>query len=289
MKIKLSILLSFFLFTAFFGGKKWTPLLDKNLSQWDVYLSYPHKSQDIEGLARNDKGEYTEPIGLNKDKWGVFTVKEENGEPILHVSGEIYGAVSTKQEFENYHLRLQVKWGEKTFAPRKTEPMNSGLHYNAIGPHGADYWRTWMKGQECQIMVGSFGDYWSQAGGMVDVRAVKQADGTYLYSKDAPLVSFGGGEKAGGYVARSQDFEKPKGEWNTVELINFEGKSLHIINGKVAMALENSRHMVDGKEVPLRKGKLELQCEGAELFFKNIEIKDLKILPKKYQGYFSNQ
>ena len=138
-------------------------------------------------------------------------------------------------------------------------------------------------------MVGSFGDYWSQAGGMVDVRAVKQADGTYLYSKDAPLVSFGGGEKAGGYVARSQDFEKPKGEWNTVELINFEGKSLHIINGKVAMALENSRHMVDGKEVPLRKGKLELQCEGAELFFKNIEIKDLKILPKKYQGFFSNQ
>ncbi|MBK8566484.1 MAG: DUF1080 domain-containing protein [Saprospiraceae bacterium] len=286
MTKSLPILLSFFLFTSFFGSKKWTPLLDRNLSQWDVYLSYPHKSQDIKGLPRDADGNYTEPIGLNKDKWGVFTVKEENDEMILHVSGEIYGAVSTKQEFENYHLKLQVKWGEKTFAPRKTEPMNSGLHYNAVGPHGADYWRTWMKGQECQIMQGRFGDYWSQAGGMVDVRAVKQADGTYLYTKNAPLVAFGGSEKAGGYVARSQDFEKPKGEWNTVELINFEGKSLHIINGQVVMVLENSRHIVDGKEVPLRKGKLELQCEGAELFFKDIEIRQLKKLPGKYKQFF---
>ncbi len=286
MKKSLPILLSFFLFTAFFGGKKWTPLLDKDLSQWDIYLSYPHKSQEIKGLARNDKGEYTEPIGLNKHNLGVFTVKEENGELVLHVSGEIYGSLASKAEFENYHLKLQVKWGEKTFAPRETEPMNSGLHYNAVGPHGADYWKTWMKGQECQIMQGRFGDYWSQAGAKVDVRSVKQADGTYLYSKNAPLVSFGQGEAAGGYVARSQDFEKPKGEWNMVELINFEGKSLHIINGQVVMALENSRHIVNGKEVPLRKGKLELQCEGAEHFYKNIEIRSLKKLPGKYKQFF---
>lgn len=286
MKNTLVILASFILFTSFFGGKKWMPLLDKNLSQWDIYLGYPHKSLDIEGLARNDKGEYTEPIGLNKDKWGVFTVKEESGELVLHVSGEIYGAVSTKQEFENYHLKLQVKWGGKTYEPRKTEPMNSGLHYNAVGPHGADYWKTWMRGQECQIMQGRFGDYWSQAGAKVDVRSVKQPDGTYLYSKDAPLVSFGEGEKAGGYVARIQDFEKPIGEWNTVELINFEGKSLHIINGQVAMALENSRQIVDDREVPLRKGKLELQSEGAELFFKNMELRELKRMPGKYRKYF---
>ena len=286
MKNTLVLLFSLLIFSSFNTAKKWTPLLDKNLTQWDIYLSYPDKSQNIEGMPRDADGKYTEPIGLNKDRWGVFTVKEENGEPILHVSGEIYGSLSTKQEFENYHLKLQVKWGEKTFAPRKTEPMNSGLHYNAVGPHGAEYWKTWMRGQECQIMQGRFGDYWSQDGAKVDVRSVKQPDGTYLYSKYAPLVSFGAGEEGRNYAARLQDFEKPKGEWNTVELINFEGKSLHIINGNVAMALENSRHIVDGKEVPLRKGKIELQCEGAELFYKNIEIKDLKKLPGKYRGYF---
>ena len=135
-------------------------------------------------------------------------------------------------------------------------------------------------------MQGRFGDYWSQAGAKVDVRSIKLKHGTYLYKEDDPLVAFGEGEKAGGYVARIQDFEKPKGEWNTVELINFEGKSLHIINGQVAMALENSRHIVDGKEVPLRKGKIELQCEGAEHFYKNIEIRQLKKLPGKYKQFF---
>jgi hypothetical protein len=287
MKNILSVLVSLLLFASFFVGKKWTQLLDKDLSLWDVYLSYPDKSQHFEGLLRDAEGNYTQPIGLNNDKWGVFTVEEENGELILHVSGEIYSGISTKQEFGNYHLKLQVKWGEKTFAPRKTEPMNSGLHYNCVGPHGAEYWKTWMRGQECQIMQGRFGDYWSQDGAKVDVRSVRQPDGTYLYSMDAPLVSFGAGEKSGGYVARSQDFEKPKGEWNTVELINFEGKSLHIINGNVAMALENSRHIVDGVEVPLRRGKIELQCEGAELFYKNIEIRDLKKMPGKFKKYFN--
>ena len=287
MKYNLLILLSILLFPSFYPGKKWTPLLDKNLLQWDVYLSYPHKSTHIEGLAKNAEGEYIEPIGLNKDEKKVFSVIMENGKPVLRISGEIYGGISTKNEFGNYHLKLQIKWGEKKHEPRLSEPMNSGLLYHSVEPHGADYWKTWMRSQECQIMQGRFGDYWSLDGAKIDIYAVKrEADGNYIFQKNAPPVSYGAGEEGRNHCEHAADFEKPKGEWNTVELICFEGKSLHIINGNVAMALANSRQMVDEKEIPMRKGKIQLQCEEAELFYKNIEIKNIKKMPKKYRGYF---
>ena len=37
----------------------------------------------------------------------------------------------------------------------------------------------------------------------------------------------------------------------------------------------NSRHVADGKVVPLTRGKLSIQWEGAEAFFRNIVIRKL--------------
>ena len=74
--------------------------------------------------------------------------------------------------------------------------------------------------------------------------------------------------------------EKPTGEWNTLELITFGDKSLHIVNGEVVMALSNSRYTLDSKVIPLTKGKIQLQSEGAEIFFKNILMTPIKEIPK---------
>jgi len=52
------------------------------------------------------------------------------------------------------------------------------------------------------------------------------------------------------------DAEKPSGEWNTVDLYCFGRTSVHVVNGVTTMILQNSRHLVDGKEVPLNKGKI---------------------------------
>lgn len=43
----------------------------------------------------------------------MFTFKEIEGEEMLHISGEIYVALTSKKEYENYHLKLKFKWGEK--------------------------------------------------------------------------------------------------------------------------------------------------------------------------------
>jgi len=274
---------------SFVNQKKevWTNLLDENLSQWDNYLSYRYDEGYSGEIPKDEHGNDLLPIGANKDSLGVFTVVEENKEQILRVSGEIYGCVSTKEEYENYHFRLKVKWGDKIYPPRKKLLKDSGILYHSIGPNGAESWRSWMLSQEFQVMQGHMGDFWSQANSAIDIRAFPSE---YIMSpvadKSQPFLPIGSGEKIQGYCMRSANFEKPHGEWNTLELICFEGKSLHIVNGEVVMILMNSRYVKDGNKIPLVKGKIQLQSEAAEVFYKDIQIRKLETLPPEYELYF---
>ncbi len=266
---------------------KWTALLDSNLSQWEMYLSYALKPGYQGEMPLDENGDTIPPVGYNRNVNNVFTVIEEEGVPVLRISGEIYGCVFTRKEFENYHLKLKVKWGTKKWDPRRNDPMDSGILYHSQGECGHDYWRSWMLSQEFQIMEKSFGDYWSQMTSQIDIRTLKpEGVENYRYNPTGPLLAFGDGTGNGGYCQRSEDFEKPRGEWNTVELICFGDKSLHIVNGHVVMALSGSRYR-DGAEIkPLAKGKLQLQSEAAEVYFKDIQIKEITSLTAKYAAYF---
>jgi hypothetical protein len=267
---------------------KWTALLDSSLSQWEMYLSYALKPGYQGEMPLDENGDTIPPVGYNHNVNDVFTVIEENGVPVLRISGEIYGCVFTKQEFENYHLKLKVKWGTKKWDPRRNDPMDSGIMYHSQGECGHDYWRSWMLSQEFQIMENCFGDFWSQMTSQIDIRATKpEGVENYRYDPAGQSLAFGGESENGGYCQRSEDFEKPMGEWNTVELICFGDKSLHIVNGHVVMALSGSRFL-DGTVIrPLTKGKIQLQSEAAEVFYKEIEIKNLPSLPAKYSTYFN--
>src|SRR3954467_3408488 len=128
----------------------WTYLFDKDMTQWTTYLGIPRAETRVTGIPKDDKGNYTQAVGFNKDERGVFTTKIVDGEPVLHVSGEIYGSVHTKQEFENYHLVVQFKWGEQKWPPRLPEPLDTGILYHVIGDHGVDYWKAWALSQEFQ-------------------------------------------------------------------------------------------------------------------------------------------
>ncbi|MEQ8572740.1 DUF1080 domain-containing protein [Fulvivirga sp.] len=108
-----------------------------------------------------------------------------------------------------------------------------------------------------------------------------------MADKSQPFLPIGSGEKAGGYCMRSANFEKPHGEWNTLELICFDDKSIHIVNGEVVMILQNSRYVQDGEKIALTKGKIQLQSEAAEVFYKDIEIRKLATLPAEYVQYYN--
>ena len=153
----------------------WTPLWNgHDLAGWDTYLGRPHKSSDVPQLQKNANGEYTEPIGVNRDPRRVFSIVPVDGAPAIRISGEVYGGLITRAEYENYHLRFEVKWGDQRWPPREDAVRDSGCCYHSVGPHGASY-GFWMRAFEFQIQEGDFGDFYSLAGVIVDVDAVPVA------------------------------------------------------------------------------------------------------------------
>jgi hypothetical protein len=290
MKYGLFIILLFTLLTSLKEKDEWTPLLDKDLSNWEMYLSYSHNQNYKGELPRSETGAVIKPVGYHKNEKEVFTVVQEGGEPVLRISGEIYGSVFTKQVYENYHLKLKVKWGSQKFEPRKSKLKDSGILYHSIGESGVDYWRAWKLSQEFQIMEGHIGDYWSIANSAIDIRAFpSEGVMSSVANANQPFLPFGKGTNQGGFCMRSENHERPAGEWTDVELICYQDKSLHIVNGQVVMVLQNSRYVENGKDFPLTKGKIQLQSEAAEVYFKDIKIKPIKSLLPSYAALFNDK
>src|SRR3979411_2004778 len=91
-------------FTTVLKKDNWSQLFNgKDLTGWNTYLG---PDLDAKGKPINDK-----PIGLNNDPRHVFSIVKDNGENVIRISGENWGAISTNKEYENYHLQLQFKWG----------------------------------------------------------------------------------------------------------------------------------------------------------------------------------
>lgn len=269
---------------------EWQPLLDVELSQWDTYLGYPNADTPVEGLPRDEEGNYSKPVGHNRDEHQVFTAELVDGEPVLHISGEIYGGIYTREDYGNYHLRLQFKWGDKKWAPRLNLPMDSGILYHAVGEHGVDYWRAWPLSQEFQVIAkgeeGLTGDWWQIANAQIQIRCRPETEGAPpQFDPEAPLVTFGY-KGAGNYCRASHNQEKPKGEWNTLDLLTVGDRSLHIVNGEVVMALRGSSRPTEDGMQPLTRGRILLQSEAAEVFYRRIKIQPLDTLPTKYGKWF---
>ena len=179
---------------AYAQTKKWEDLLANGLNQWDVFMGVPHAATGIAGYEQSD-GMKGKPLGLNQDPRSVYQVKDIDGVPTLCISGEIYAGLSTKASFENYHLTMEVKWGEKKYAPRLKKKRDSGILYHAGGPHGA-MWNVWMRSQEFQVQEGDCGDYYRIDNVLADITASKREGKPWSYDKNAELVTFGAMEKS---------------------------------------------------------------------------------------------
>ncbi len=260
-------------FTIIRQRSQWTSLFNgKDLTGWETYLG--------PGLDSTGKMITNNPVGLNNDPKHVFTIIKENGEKIIRISGEGWGAISTIKEYENYHFQLKFKWGNLTWGQKKNKKKDSGLLYHSVGPYGADY-GAWMRSQEFQIEEGNCGEYWGVAGGMEDIPAIQNSDSDYVYNPAGKVYTFSANSPVGRHCRKAIDAEKPSGEWNTLDLYCYGDTSVHVINGKVMMVLYNSGQLENGKALPLVKGKLQIQSEGAEVFYKDIKIQPLRQLPAK--------
>jgi hypothetical protein len=254
--------------------KNWQSLFnEKDLSGWETYLGPAYDTV----LNKRDT---TNVPGLNTDPDKVFSVITVDNAPAIRISGTHNGGISTLQEFENYHLKLEFKWGTLKSHPRKDKKRDSGLLYHAVGPHGADY-GFWMRSQEFQIQEGDCGDYWGVAGGIMDVPAKGDAPEKYVFDPSASLLDFSGTSSHGRRCLKNPDAEKPTGEWNTIDVYCYGDTAVHVINSVVNMILYHSRQTDNGKESPLTKGKIQFQSEGAEVFYRNIQLQSISGIPNE--------
>lgn len=266
----------------------WVNMLDQNMSQWENYLSYRHKASYNGTIPVNGQGDTIQPVGYNKNTNQVFSIVKENEDLVLKVTGEYYGCVFTKQSYKHYRLKLKVKWGTKKWEARTGKLMDAGILYNSQGPCGVDYWRAWMLSQEFQIMEGHFGDYWNIANSAIDIRAfLPEGTMNAAAGNQQPFLSVGSGTAHAGFCMRTADYSTPENGWTEVELICYQGKSLHIVNGHVVMVLANSRFNENGVAKPLVEGKIQLQSEGCEVYYKDIKIKMIDVMPDEYRAYFN--
>jgi hypothetical protein len=257
----------------------------KDLAGWDTWLGRPHKSVAGLDLRKNDKGEYTDPVGLNKDLKQVYTIVNLADGPAIRISGEIFGALTTQEEFENYHFKLDFRWGERRWPPRESAVRDSGILYHCVGEHGAAG-SFWMQSQECQVQERDCGDYWSVAGAILDVEAdlvqrnpaspIRYRIGALKHRVPRTITLDDGKTRTDPRIIKGHDAERRTGEWNTIEVLCFKDTSVHVVNGQIVMILTGSRRKVGDREVPLTKGRIQIQSEGAEVFYKNIEIKPIR-------------
>lgn len=263
--------------------KEWIPIWNgKDLTNWHSYLGTPFN------LEIDSVGNTIEPFGIDYDPLEVIKVVETDQGNAIRISGVAWGMIYTEEEFKNYHLKLKVKWGQDMHPPRENGPRDSGLLYHGFGKPGATNY--WMDSQELQIQQGDMGDYWPVGNVEIDIPSIPHDDNYYIFKADAELRAYYSAEiietatqdsLAKRRVLKAFDAEKSHGEWNDVELIVLGDSSIHIVNGKVVMRLYNSR--IKSSKKSLKSGKIILQSEGAEVYYKDLYIKNIQEAPEKFK------
>ena len=177
--------------------------------------------------------------GKNNDPDTIFSVIDG----LLHISGKEFGYIVTEKTYSNFHLIAEFKWGEKKYPPRENRVRDNGILYFVVPED-----KVWPRAIECQVEEGDCGDFW-----LIDSVTVVYDGVRTQPTKNTRLI-------------KKKDNEKPTGEWNTIEIIVKDGKCTHIVNGSVVNEAE---------QPSINSGRILIQSEGAETWYRKIDIREL--------------
>lgn len=214
---------------------------------------------------------------LNDPPAEIFQIRDG----LFYSSGRGYGYMATKQEFDNYHLVLEFKWGPNTWGDRKTRSRDNGILYHATGPHGA-LGKTWPASFEANIIQGGMGDFLVLSGKTPEGTPLEySAVCEYVFDRDKEKCWKKGQPRRKVISGRinwenrdvdwkdeldfrgKDDVDVPVGEWNRLEVIARGNTTVHIFNGRVVN---------EAFELSPCAGKICIQTEGAEMIVRRYEL-----------------
>jgi len=212
----------------------------------------------------------------DKDPRKVFSAHDG----MIHVSGDGFGYLATANEWRDYHLSVEYKWGKRTDGGKYVR--NSGILLHATGPDGGAGSGAWMSCVECQLAQGCVGDFIvirgkDKAGKTIPVTltsdTVKGPDGRTRWKQGGQKTVYSG--KQFWWSLHDPDFkelldtrgkndvEGKLGDWTKVECICAEKRITVIVNGTTVN---------ECYDVYPAAGKILLQPEGFEIFFRRFEV-----------------
>ncbi len=223
-----------------------------------------------------------------EDPLRVFSVVDQvDGAPAIRVSGERWGGLVTRTAYRDYRLVVEFRWGLATWGNRRNAARDSGVLVHGQGPHGntgADGNGPWMRSVEAQIIEGGVGDIILVAGFDAGRRLAPSLTAKVGTDRDGEAVFDPAGESRQFATGRinwfgrdpdwqdrlafrgKQDVESPYGEWTRLEVIVDGDRLTNIVNGKVVAEAYGSS---------LTEGRILVQSEGAEIYFRRIDLEPL--------------
>jgi hypothetical protein len=220
----------------------------------------------------------------------VFSVVDQiDGAPAIRISGKFWGGLLTKQAYRDYRLVIEYRWGGATWGERKTRTRDSGVLLHAQGRPGntrADFNGPWLRSVEFQIieggvgdiiLVGGYNDAGEQLRPTLTVKSRKDRDGENVYDPQGEPKVFTSGRinwwgRSEDWADRlgfrgAQDVESPGLEWTRLEAVVEKGNLTYYVNGKLVNA---------GTDSSWTEGKIMIQSEGAEIYFRRMDLEPLR-------------
>lgn len=248
----------------------------KTASPGDYRIDNSRKKVLFNG--KNLDGWYTfiKERGRDNDPKKVFTVNDG----LLRITGEEWGCITSNEEFGNYQLVVDFKWGQKTYEPRVEKARDNGILLHSTGQDGG-YNGTWMHSIECQIIEGGTGDMLvvgdnSDKFAITSPVAPEKQNGTYIYQKNGSPVTINGGRinwfgrdpdwKDVKDFRGARDVEKPVGKWNRIRVLA-HGDNIDIYLNEVLVN--------QAMRVKPASGRIQIQSEGAEMYVRKVELTPL--------------
>ena len=220
----------------------------------------------------------------------VFSVVDQiDGAPAIRVSGKVWGGLITTDAYRDYRLVDEFRWGGVTWGDRKTRARDSGVLLHAqgrLGNTGKDFNGPWLRSIEFQIIEGGvgdilpvmgYGDDGTQIRPAVTTTTRKDRDGETVYDANGAPGTIASGRinwwgRSEDWADRlgfrgSQDVESQGLEWTRIEAVVEGGKLTYYVNGKLVNAASDST---------FKDGRIMIQSEGAEIYFRRIELQPLQ-------------
>ena len=234
-------------FVKLFNGKDWTG--------WDLKL----RSGDPE-MAKNVYAIENGMVHVYKNYPDSFELNKG--------TNQTHGLFFTQKKYSKFIFKFEYKWGTKIINNFDQFQYDAGMYYHVFDA------AIWPKGIEYQVRYNHLkkmnhtGDFWASG------TSFQWYSGTDVKSF---LIPNEGGKEAP--IKRGEHLASPKakynalnGKWNKCEVIVMADKyAIHKLNGEIVNMATN---------LSKSEGIIGLQSETAEIYYRNIEIKEFdEIIP----------